>query len=96
MQALQYGVASGVIVNISGPGGLELTYATVLIDDDQSLVCAELPPLPKEDKNYDLSIGANVVVSYEDDGYDRIIDCYDKDRYDAILSKSKKVNQQGS
>lgn len=76
MRSIEQGIASGVIAAFSGPGGHEPDYASVVIDDDKSIVCAILPTFREGDKIFNLSIGSHVIVSFEDDGSERVIDKY--------------------
>lgn len=77
MQSVENGIASGVIAAFSGPGGHEPDYAAVFMDDDKSIVCAILPAFREGDKIFNLFLGSHVIVSYEDDDSERIVNLYE-------------------
>jgi len=66
------GIASGKILAQSGPGGWKPDYAAVKMDHDGSVVCACIETEP----SYSVGVGATVLISYEDDGSERIVAPY--------------------
>ncbi len=66
------GIASGKVLAHSGTNGWPPDYAAVKMDGNGSVVCAYIAT----DVDYDISVGATVLVSYEDDNSQRIVAPY--------------------
>lgn len=74
---VKQGIASGTVVALSGSGGSIPTHAAVRIDDDDaSIVCAELPEFRNVSESFSTSVGSLVLVSFEEDGSERVYGAY--------------------